>query len=382
MTSSPPRRAAGALRRAARTIGRLALVELLVVPLWSCDPFHTGFDDTEPARSYQAQQVVEPAQNPQTLKVMTWNVKFGGGRIDFFFDCHGDRVLMTKGETTDNVRALARAIRQLDPDILLLQEVDVSSKRAAYVDQVRMLLDSTTLNYAVYASQWKADYVPSDGLGQVDSGNAILSKYPITRAERIALPLIGDQDGITQYFYLKRNILHAEVALPNRPDKKLHVLNVHTAAFSKDGTKKIQIDRFKDELDGLASAGEWFVAGGDLNALPPGSVQTSGFPDSACPADGDFDADSYAAETDWLQPLYDAYTTAIPLDDYKADNGRYTSHTTSADHFWNRKLDYLFTNTTRVAGSGEVHQSAERGGIDTIQLSDHAPVSMTVEVFP
>ena len=27
---------------------------------------------------------------------MNYNVKFGGGRIDFFFDCFGDRVLMSK----------------------------------------------------------------------------------------------------------------------------------------------------------------------------------------------------------------------------------------------------------------------------------------------
>jgi endonuclease/exonuclease/phosphatase family metal-dependent hydrolase len=53
-------------------------------------------------------------------------------------------------------------------------------------------------------------------------------------------------------------------------------------------------------------------------------------------------------------------------------------------HFWNRKLDYLFTNTSFAGDEGEVLQSPGHGadytvsgaGIvsDPMQLSDHAPV--------
>ena len=65
--------------------------------LAACDPFHTGFDDLERAEVYHARGERSPPAQPERLRVMTYNVKFGGGRIDFFFDCHGDRVLMRRG---------------------------------------------------------------------------------------------------------------------------------------------------------------------------------------------------------------------------------------------------------------------------------------------
>ncbi|HET9931387.1 MAG TPA: hypothetical protein VFQ35_11890, partial [Polyangiaceae bacterium] len=62
-----------------------------------CDPFHTQFDDVERAVEYRASKL-KPARPGLSLRVMNYNVKFGGARIDFFFDCFGDRVLMSKSE--------------------------------------------------------------------------------------------------------------------------------------------------------------------------------------------------------------------------------------------------------------------------------------------
>lgn len=348
---------------------RLAVLELVAASLLACDPMHVQFDDVEPAVPYQA-ALIRDAPVPNQLTVMTWNVKFAGGRIDFFFDCHGDRALMNDEEVLKHLDGLAAKIRQVNPDIVLLQEVDVDSKRCAYVDNLQYLLDHTDLNYGMYASQWRVDYVPSDGIGPVNSGNAIISRWPLTEGERIALPLIEEQDGLTQYFFLRRNILRAKVDLPSR--EPIWAVNVHTSAFSNDGTKKKQIDRFKEELDSLSEAGRSFVAGGDLNTLPPDSAQTSGFSDSVC--EGQFDADDYGGEEDWLNELLAAYQEAIPHEDFKADNAPYFTHTTDGSGFWNRRLDYLFTNLS--FHSGLVHQSAEQGGMDTMPLSDHAPVTV------
>ena len=341
----------------------------------ACDPFHTGFDDVERAEYYRAAEI-EPAEvDDGRLLIMTYNVKFGGGRIDFFFDCHGDRVLMTDEEVRHNLDGLAAKIASVGPDILLIQEVDVNSKRAAYRDELEWLLRETSLNYAVYASQWRADYVPSDGIGPVDSGNAILSKFPVRNARRIALPLRGDQGSLERYFYLRRNLLTAEIELPQ--SRLLRVVATHTAAYSTDGTKREHIRRFEREIDELAEQG-LVVAGGDLNALPPGTEKTKDFDDSACT--DEFEADDYSEETDWLSGLYAKYDAAIPLEDYERDNTPYFSHTTRRDGFWNRKLDYLFTNGSFAEGSGLVHQNAASGGMETMPLSDHAPLSVELEL--
>jgi endonuclease/exonuclease/phosphatase family metal-dependent hydrolase len=353
---------------------RVALTWTAVV-VWSafgCDPFHTEFDDVERAVGYRAAHV-EAATPRSSLRVMNYNVKFGGARIDFFFDCFGDRVLMSKREVTANLEGLAQKINQVDPDLLVVQEVDVNSKRAAYVDQMQWLLDHTRLNYGVYASQWKADYVPSDGLGAVDSGNGILSKYPLADAERLALELRSDQSGIERYFYLKRNILRATLLVPGaRPTR---IIAIHAEAYAKDGTKLSHIERFKEEMDRAAADGDTVIGIGDLNTLPPDSDKKYDFPDSVC-TNEDFVADDYRDENEFLVPLYRDYNAEIPLSDYRADNARYFSHTVDGRGFWNRKLDYIFTNAQVVTGSGLVHQSQARGGMDTMPLSDHAPVTV------
>lgn len=361
--------------RRRRSLGLSSLGLSSLVTVACSDLFHTTFADLEPAQAYVSR--VEAGGNapaPRTLRIMNYNLKFAGGRIDFFFDCHGDRVLMSRGEVLKHLEGLAAKIRQVDPDVLFVQEVDVNSKRAAFLDQLQWLLDHTGLRYAYYASQWRADFVPSDGLGAVDSGNAILSKYPLRGGVRIALGLRQDQGAIERYFYLRRNLLRAELLVPDQPP--IYLVGVHTEAYGKDGTKRAHIERFKQELDDWAPAGI-VIGAGDLNTLPPGSDQVSGFDDSACSED--YEADDYSLELDWLSDLYRDYTPETPLADYQANNAPYFTHTTRADGFWNRKLDYIFTSGELAAGSAVTHQD-ESSGMATMPLSDHAPLSVTLEL--
>ncbi len=339
---------------------------MLSVISTACDPFSTkiGHEVT----LYQSAEIKE-YNFPDTLKVMTWNIKFGGGRIDFFFDCHGDRVIMEKSEVLSHMDALAEKIREVSPDILLIQEADVNAKRSAFVDQVQYLLDNTDFNYAAYASQWKASTIPSDGIGKMDSGNAILTKLKFTNAKRIALPLIQSQNFIIRYFYLKRNILDVQFEHQN---KTLHILNTHASAFAKDDTKKKQLDIIKAYADAISLKGDQLILGGDFNSLPPYTKQTSKFDDSAC-TDEEFEADDYSDETQWMIPFYENYQAAIALDEYQNNNKDHFTHTTDKHGFWNRKLDFLFTNGKFVKGSGATLQQ-------WMQVSDHAPIIANYEL--
>ena len=367
----------------------LVLLTVILLVINGCDIFNTKFEDMEDARMYVARNITPAPDDPDVLKIMTWNIKFGGARINFFFDGWGDEVLMDEDVVIENTQNIADYINEVEPDIILLQELDIDSKRSAYVDQMQFILDATELNYGAYASQWKADFVPSDGLGRMNSGNAIMSKWEITDAVRIALPLI-DQDGLTQYFYLRRNILKTKIQIG---DNELQVLNIHAAAYSKDGTKKEQIDIYKGELDDLNGEGLLFVAGGDFNAIPPNAVNLLGdeFPDRPEGLSDDYEVEDYEI-TDMIE-FYADYHPDLSPDEYilYEEAGDYFSpyYTHSIyinmqfeddydpeiiDIDWNRKLDYLFTNnpTGWIAGSNETHQ-------DTRQLSDHCPVTVELE---
>ena len=119
---------------------------------------------------------------------------------------------------------------------------------------------------------WNAEIIASDGLGKVDAGNAILSRWEITDAERIKLPLRTDQDVLTQYFYLRRNILKAKINIPEL-DTNLYAVNIHATAFATDSTKQNHIDKYLEVLAEISDGGYSFVTGGDLNSLPPGASE-------------------------------------------------------------------------------------------------------------
>jgi len=240
---------------------RLGYVLGCCLLLLGCDPLVTQFEPVDDAVFYQAKQLTSSADVPAEIKAMTWNIRFAAGRkIPWFGDSCGDRVILTADEVYAALENLAKRINDVQPDILLLQEVDVQSKRTAYIDQVQWLLDHTSLNYGAYATAWQAQYVPSDGLGRMDMGNAVLSKWKIEDAERIGLPQRGDQDALTRYFYLQRNMIKTKIKVPGL--EQFYVVNIHADAFSTDDTKRKHILRFKEELDRLSSTGALFIAGG------------------------------------------------------------------------------------------------------------------------
>ncbi len=225
---------------------------------------------------------------------------------------------------------------------------------------------------------WQAQVIPSDGIGRINAGNAVLSKWEIESAERIQLPLRGDQDGLTQLFYLRRNVLKAKVAIPDQDN--FYAVVTHSTAFATDDTKQKHIDAYVEELDKLNNSDNIFVSGGDLNSIPPGAPVYDFCLTDACEGDeyhtdedGEHKEGSYFNNFDnertLLEPLYNAYNPAIPL--HLAITNDHLTHSTDSSFPWDRKLDYIFSNLSVVENSGETHEN-------TLMLSDHAPVTCAV----
>jgi endonuclease/exonuclease/phosphatase family metal-dependent hydrolase len=341
----------------------------------SCEMPATGYDEEENALYYTKDHKSDVTSPDSTIRVMTWNMRFGIGRGDWFGDACGYRVIYTEKEILVKLQAIADRINLVQPDVLLLQEVDINSSRSAYVDELRWILDHTYFNYAAYGSQWKAQFIPSDGLGRMDEANAVLSRWPVTEAKRIQLVLRKDQGGLVRYFYERCCMVKAKIEIPGFKD--FYAVNIHASAFATDDSKHQHIIAFKDELDRIANSGKRFIAGGDLNTLPPGSDSTDYCFEDMCQGEsfhkpGDIplhkEGSNYTPESEWLLPLYDAYKCAIPLSLYQSDQPAFFTHTTRPAHTWDRTLDYLFTNSRWRDGSAITHQ-------DFMDDSDHAPVS-------
>jgi endonuclease/exonuclease/phosphatase family metal-dependent hydrolase len=68
---------------------------------------------------------------------MTWNIGYGalGSNADFFMDGGKMVYSSTSERVQQNLAEMADTIREEDPDILFLQEVDRNSDRSYHVDQ-------------------------------------------------------------------------------------------------------------------------------------------------------------------------------------------------------------------------------------------------------
>jgi endonuclease/exonuclease/phosphatase family metal-dependent hydrolase len=362
------------------------IAPLFALALLGCEPLADdfAFERQEVLVTTRSELVppVDPA--PAELTVMAWNVKYGAARIDFWFDYWGDRVQMSYEEVAGNMDDIYRLVREVDPDILLTEEIEVNSRRSAYYDMVQGMLEGTNLNYAAYIQTWNSRYVPSEGVGRIDLGNAIFSRYPITFAERIRQDDRTDQSGVTTAFYIHRMIGRAVIDVGASRQVAAYV--VHTEAYDNDGTKGRQIRQIHEVVSAESMP---FVLGGDFNELPPTAIKLAGFPDEHPSTLGtEFEQPPYTPEL--MQPFYDDFLPWVTLDRYGAteeEQSRFFTHTIAGPRHadaqgepqtWNRTLDYLFIGKGDAwkPDSTDVLQEPGRLGIasDPLWLSDHAPV--------
>jgi endonuclease/exonuclease/phosphatase family metal-dependent hydrolase len=336
--------------------------------------------------------------DPATVRVVTWNIKYGWGRNDIFFDGWGDEVEITEGETKAILDRQIQMLEELGADIVMTQETDKDSRRSSYVDQVDYILQNSSFNHAAYIPIWDAEYAAQSGLGPVEMGQVVFSRWPFTKNTRIDQPVSLSDPGYVRYFAPRRAIQHVEIDLGG--DNPLTVLNVHPTAYSLDGTKQQHLAQIFDLAQTVQGD---IVIGGDFNVIPPGSVNADVFDDVVDAGTIGVTEVTYTEEEmASLNPFYDAYTPAIalaayqdpaePLDpaydqtydgpvtcDTRPDDQRqYFTHSLASDVFWNQKLDYLFTSLAWTDGA--TVQCPGDAGIasEPMLLSDHAPVVATL----
>ena len=347
---------------------------ILVFNIFSCEPLVDTFTNNE-SFVYHSRTSKPIPSKKDTIIVMTWNIRFGAGRILWFGDSCGDRVILSRSEVFRNLDLIVSKINEIKPDILLLQEVDIQAKRTDYIDELQYILDNTYFNFGVYTSNWKAQYIPSDGLGRMDEGNAILSVWPLGACERFQLPLRNDLDALTKYFYVRECVMTAEILIPDT--KPIIAVNTHLSAFSTDDTKKRQLDEYYNILTSIQNNNQLFVTGGDFNLLPPNSDSTDYCDEDKCPNESFHgvndnpkhkDGSYYTPEITWMSKLFADFYPTYKLADYKLNQRAYFTHTTNPASFWDRTLDYLFSNSEWVENSHHVYQSFR-------EVSDHAPVT-------
>ncbi|WP_404940755.1 endonuclease/exonuclease/phosphatase family protein [Pseudomonas chlororaphis] len=215
----------------------------------------------------------------QALKVMTWNLQYLAGKRYVFWNdqAQGPDERPTLEDMAFSLDEVARVIRDEQPDIVLLQELDNGAKASDYQDQLKLLQERLTDLYpcSTQAFDWKADFVPSPHIfGSVGRQLATLSRYRIEHAERLQLP-VPEANLFSRQFQPKNAVLVSY--LPLSDGGQMAVLNTHLDRATKpDDTLQAQVNAVTRILDRFEARGTPWLIGGDFNLLPWAS--TSGSP--------------------------------------------------------------------------------------------------------
>ncbi len=206
-----------------------------------------------------------------TLSLYTWNIGYGGlgAEQDFFFD--GGKMVRPSRELNQKyMNGIIASLKQMDTvDFMLLQEVDKSSKRSYFQDQVTEIAKACPYSCYAYATNYKSLFVPqpvSNPYGKCFGGIVTLARIKPAAAHRFSLA--QDASWPTGLFMLKR--CYMELRYPLANGKDLVVINQHLSAYDDGTVKQRQLDTLKVKLLAEYKKGNYVIVGGDWNTYPPG----------------------------------------------------------------------------------------------------------------
>ena len=204
-----------------------------------------------------------------TLTLLTWNTGYAGldDSMDFFYD-GGKQSRTNAKRATENLERIASFLQHCGADIILLQEVDVFSKRSYYTDQFETYRKRLSDYRAFFAYNYNSLYVPvplKQPMGRVKGGIALFSRpeplevlryqYP----SRFSFPM--------RLFNLKRCLLSARYRMLN--GRTLTVSNTHNTAYDTGGMRTQEMNYLRDTLTAEYARGILSITGGDWNQNPP-----------------------------------------------------------------------------------------------------------------
>ncbi|MDE6880137.1 MAG: endonuclease/exonuclease/phosphatase family protein [Oscillospiraceae bacterium] len=212
-------------------------------------------------------------------RVVSYNIGFGAYSDDysFFMDGGAESRARSPEAVRENVAGAMDAAMALDPDFLLLQEVDVDGTRSHHIDELALVKEAweQAQGAAVYFSTFAQNYDSPYLLwpltaphGANRAGLAVLSRHCIDSALRRQLPI---EEGFMKLVDLDRcySVQRIPITVDGGPEpdgRELVLYNLHLSAYTSDGTiAEEQLKMLFADMRAEYERGNWTVAGGDFN---------------------------------------------------------------------------------------------------------------------
>ncbi|MBC9249305.1 endonuclease [Pseudomonas alcaligenes] len=339
----------------------LASAAAIFAALIYCLTWHPVAREEVPVACHIAAPQLRPGQ---ALKVMTWNLQSLGGRgrvpqylLDATAPPTRQASATVRAATLDQV---VRVLREEQPDILFLQELQDGARASDYEDQLALLMERLSDLYPCRseAFYWRAAFVPHPRIfGSVGMKLATLSRFHISSAERQQLPM-SDGNPLTRPFAPKPALLVSR--LPLHGGGELVALNSHFAPAGRHADNLyLQAQMTRSLLDHLEQSATPWVFGGDLNLLPPGQYAQLPATQRA----------GYAAHSELASLAHQLPSIPSGADAAGPERQQWYSFTPFGQASADRTLDHLLYSPRLSRLDAQVRRH------DTAEISNHLPLS-------
>ncbi|WP_346962180.1 endonuclease/exonuclease/phosphatase family protein [Clostridium sp.] len=294
-----------------------------------------------------------------SLSITTFNIGYGtmDDTVDFFMDGG----VMSRGTSEEkvlqNLNGIESIIKDLNSDIVFLQEVDVKATRSYKVNQLEKIKESFSDYSTNFAINYKVPWVPIPLFkphGQVLAGLTTLSKFNIESATRHDLP--GKSSFFVQLADLDRAMVINRLSVDN--GKELVAINAHLSAYDKGGAiRKVQLRYIKSILEDEYLKGNYVIIGGDWNQQIPGTNA--------------FDFTTTEEWPDWLQDIPEDFVPAGYSWAY--DKTIATCRTVATPYIKGENLTSIIDG---FLVSDNIEVISTKGTDQDFKYSDHNPVTL------
>lgn len=211
-------------------------------------------------------QAGAPAQIGEAYSIVTWNLGFGAYSDDygFFMDGGTESRAYSKDAVYQNIGHAMDLLKGLDPDFLILQELDTRATRSYHVDEVALVRESFADHNGYFAQNYDSPYLfypifrPH---GASEAGILTLADRAVDRTARRSLPV---ETGVSKLLDLDR--CYSKVWVPVENGRYFILYNLHLSAYTSDGSiADEQLALLTDDMLEEYRAGNYVVAGGDFN---------------------------------------------------------------------------------------------------------------------
>lgn len=329
-------------------IGLFVLLVLVSSFPWS---LHESKKSTE-VITLEPDEMMDLPEHPAVIKVLTFNLGYlyGEGSEGPGYHFREEEFFQKK------LDQLVEDLKTWEADVVCLQEVDFNSSRTHSMNQAQYLAQKAGYPYVAEAHSWVANYIPfpywpiKNNFGKMNSGGAVLSKYPLADHEVTLLGKPQSQPWWYNLFYLHRYFQKVTIQIE---DKSFKLINLHLEAFDIPNRME-QVDQLVKKIQ----AEQIDIVTGDFNMLPESATKKRNF----------FNDDVYEGDLSFQKMAKSGLSESIPEDIYQKSEASYFTFPS-----WkpDRRLDYIFYQTGLKMMKAEVLPSA---------LSDHLPLRASFQI--